>query len=163
MHLRRGRGGRVVAGHRLALSMAVGRAIGEAAMRAGVCCAADGLAGVQTHSSGVAGKGGGGEDELESVWGLGSAEARVLKRSGRRRSESGSGNGGVGGRGAGVLRRMRVAGEHWIQERGEEYRCCGLFAVVGEREAVFGCGSGRGSRCGFGLIHSCCLASARPN
>jgi hypothetical protein len=143
--------------------MAVGRAIGEAATRAGVGCAGDALAGVQTHSSGVAGKGEGDEDELESGWGLGSVEARVLKRSGRRRSESGSVNGGVGGRGAGVLRRMRVAGEHWIQERGEECRCCGLFAVVGEREAVFGCGLGRGSRCGFGLIHSCCLASARPN
>lgn len=163
MRLRRGRGGRVVAGHRWVLSMAVGRAIGEAAMRAGVGCAGDALAGVQTHSSGVAGMGGEGEDELENGRELGSAEARVLKRSGRRRSESGSGNGGVGVRGAGVLRRMRVAGEHWIQERGEEHRCCGLFAVVGEREAVFGCGLGRGSRCGFGLIHSCCLASAQPN
>lgn len=112
MRLRRGIGGRVVAGHRWVLSMAVGRATGEAAMRAGVGCAGDALAGVQTHSSGVAGMGGGGEDELENGRELGSAEARVLKRSGRRRSESGSGSGGVGGRGAGALRRMRVAGEH---------------------------------------------------
>lgn len=43
--------------------MAVGRAIGEAAMRAGVGCAGGVLVGGRTRSSGVAGRGGGGEDE----------------------------------------------------------------------------------------------------
>lgn len=65
MSSRRGRGGRAVAGHRWVLSMAVGRAIGEAAMRAGVCCAGGALAGARNRSFEVAGRGGGGEDETE--------------------------------------------------------------------------------------------------
>lgn len=46
--------------------MAVERAIGEAAMRAGVCCAGDALAGARNRSFGVVGRGGGGEDETET-------------------------------------------------------------------------------------------------
>lgn len=69
MHSRRERGGRAVAGHRWVLSMAVGRAIEEAAMRAGVCCAGDALAGARNRSFEVAGRGGGGEDETETETG----------------------------------------------------------------------------------------------
>ena len=56
----------------------------------------------------------------------------MLKKSGRYRSESGSEIGVGGVRDVGVLRRTRVAGERWIQERGEEHRCCEMSAVVGE-------------------------------
>lgn len=59
-------------------------------------------------------------------------EARLLKKSGRCRSVSESGRGVGGVRGVEALRRRRVAGEHWIQERGEEHRYCELSAVVGE-------------------------------
>lgn len=138
MRSRRGREGRVVAGHRWVLSMAVGRAIEEAAMRVGAGCAGGALAGGRTRSFGVAGRGVEGEVETETGLGVGSAEARLLKRSGRCRSGSGSGTGGVGDQGVGALRRMRAAGERWIQELGEEHRCCELFAVVGEKGAVFG-------------------------
>lgn len=69
MRSRRGRGGRVVADHRWVQSMAVGRGIGEAAMRVGVCCAGDALAGARNHSFEVAGRGGGGEDETENETG----------------------------------------------------------------------------------------------
>lgn len=128
MHSRRGREGRVVAGHRWVLSMAVGLAIGEAAMKVGVGCAGGARAGARNRSFGVAGRGGGDEDDCATESGLevGSAEARLLKRSGRCRSVSVSGIGGV--RGVGALRRTRVAGR-WIQERGEEHRCYELFAV----------------------------------
>lgn len=59
-------------------------------------------------------------------------EARLLKKSGRCRSVNGSGSGVGGVRDVEALRHRRVAGEHWIQEREEEYRCCELSAVVGE-------------------------------
>lgn len=65
MRSRRGRGERAVAGHRWGLSMAVERAIGEAAMRVGVCCAGGALAGARNRSFAVVGRGGGGEDETE--------------------------------------------------------------------------------------------------
>jgi hypothetical protein len=66
MRSRRERGERVVADHRWVLLMAVGRAIGEAAMRAEVCCAGGALAGAQNRSFGVVGRGGGGEVETET-------------------------------------------------------------------------------------------------
>ena len=53
-------------GHRWVLSMAGGRVIAEAAMRAGVGCAGGALVGARTRSSGVAGRGGEGEDETET-------------------------------------------------------------------------------------------------
>lgn len=56
----------------------------------------------------------------------------MLKKNGRCRSGSGSEIGIGGVRDVGALRRMRVAGERWIQELGEEHCCCELSAVVGE-------------------------------
>lgn len=56
----------------------------------------------------------------------------MRKKGGRCRSGSESEIGIGGVRDVGALRRTRVAGERWIQERGAGHRCCELSAVVGE-------------------------------